>query len=143
MNNDFSHVPEKLMRLFTLYPDVTAEQLADVYAEHAVFEDPVTRIEGLDNISSYYRKMYRGVISCRFDFVDVIDCRQQASFNWIMTLRHRSIKRTRPINVSGCSLIRYDQKVVYHRDYFDMGEMLYANLPLLGPVIRLLRNRLH
>jgi hypothetical protein len=32
-------------------------------------------------------------------------------------------------------------KVVYHRDYLDLGAMLYEQLPLLGRVIRSLKNR--
>ncbi|HGP4674712.1 TPA: nuclear transport factor 2 family protein, partial [Vibrio cholerae O1] len=33
-------------------------------------------------------------------------------------------------------------KVTYHRDYFDMGEMLYEQLPVLGQVIRAIKRRL-
>ena len=31
-------------------------------------------------------------------------------------------------------------RVLHHRDYFDAGELLYENLPLLGSAIRLVRN---
>jgi len=29
-----------------------------------------------------------------------------------------------------------DGKVISHRDYFDLGEMLYEHIPLLGGVIK-------
>jgi len=32
--------------------------------------------------------------------------------------------------------------VTYHRDYWDTAEELYAKLPLLGGLMRLLRRRL-
>jgi hypothetical protein len=33
-------------------------------------------------------------------------------------------------------------KIYYHRDYFDMGAMLYEHLPLLGRIIQRLKHRL-
>jgi hypothetical protein len=32
--------------------------------------------------------------------------------------------------------------VCLHRDYFDLGAMLYEQLPLLGAVVRTLKGRL-
>ena len=72
MSAELNNVPEKLMRLFNRYPDVTAEELARVYANSVVFEDPVVRLTGLDKVSNYFRKMYRGVISCEFNYRDVV-----------------------------------------------------------------------
>jgi hypothetical protein len=31
--------------------------------------------------------------------------------------------------------------VCYHRDYFDAGEMLYENLPVVGRVIRWIKDQ--
>ena len=142
MSAELNNVPEKLMRLFNRYPDVTAEELARVYANSVVFEDPVVRLTGLDKVSNYFRKMYRGVISCEFNYRDVVACEQQAAISWTMNLRHQALKHGKPVVVRGCSVIRFDSKVYYHRDYFDMAEMVYANVPLLGWAIRQLRNRL-
>lgn len=131
------------MQLFNQYPHVAPEELSEMYTKNAVFEDPITRIEGLDNISRYFAKLYQGVISCEFDYHDVIVSNGQAAISWIMTLRHRSFKRGNPVKVIGCSIIRYDGKVYYHRDYFDMAEMVYANIPVLGWFIRTISKRMH
>ena len=41
------------------------------------------------------------------------------------------------------SIVLVDRgKVVYHRDYWDTAEELYAKLPLLGGLMRFLRRRL-
>ena len=41
-------------------------------------------------------------------------------------------------------MIEFDEagKVCQHRDYFDLGAMLYEQLPLLGPVVRTIKMRL-
>jgi hypothetical protein len=54
-----------------------------------------------------------------------------------MYLRHKRINGRREIQVEGISHLYIDcGKVNYHRDYFDAGQMLYENLPLLGGIIR-------
>jgi steroid delta-isomerase len=46
--------------------------------------------------------------------------------------------------VRGATHLRFNGrgKVVYHRDYWDAAEELYAKLPLLGALMRWLRRRL-
>ncbi|HDY7901818.1 TPA: nuclear transport factor 2 family protein, partial [Vibrio vulnificus] len=47
------------------------------------------------------------------------------------------------VEVKGVSHLKFEAgKVIYHRDYFDLGEMLYENLPLLGGIIRAIKQRL-
>ncbi|MBN1379373.1 MAG: nuclear transport factor 2 family protein [Gammaproteobacteria bacterium] len=139
MNN----VTDNLMQLFNRFPEVTANEMASIYADHAVFEDPVTRIEGLDNIYRYFKKIYHGVISCQFQYTKVIKSNNQAAISWVMTLQHRKLKHGDPVVIEGCSLITYTDKILSHRDYFDLGAMLYENIPLLGSVTRYIKNRMH
>jgi len=35
-----------------------------------------------------------------------------------------------------------DGRVNDHRDYFDMGEFIYERVPVLGRIIRAIKNRL-
>lgn len=57
-----------------------------------------------------------------------------------MHLRHKRIKRGREIMVDGISHLRVrDGKVCFHRDYFDAGQLLYENLPLVGRIIRFIK----
>lgn len=140
MINDISG---KLIQLFNSYPDVTKDELASLYDENAVFEDPVTRVQGLCNINTYFQKLYRGVTSCHFDCIDEDHTDSHAVISWIMTIRHRALNRGKPVTVHGCSLITCHDKIISHRDYFDLGEMLYENISVLGSVIRYIKNRIH
>ena len=56
-----------------------------------------------------------------------------------LTLNNQS----RPISVNGVSLLTLkDDRVVYHRDYYDMGEMVYEHVPVLKRVIHYIKKRL-
>lgn len=46
-------------------------------------------------------------------------------------------QRGKTVEVEGISHLRIlDGRVRYHRDYFDAGQLLYENLPVVGGVIR-------
>ena len=47
------------------------------------------------------------------------------------------------IAVDGCSHLQWrGDRVVFHRDYYDLGQLLYDNIPLLGRVTGWLKRRL-
>ena len=47
-------------------------------------------------------------------------------------------------NCAGSAICKFrqDGKVFQHHDYFDMGEFIYERVPVLGGVIRAIKNRL-
>ena len=58
-----------------------------------------------------------------------------------MHLRHRALKRGKPVIVNGLSQLTCGDRIFYHRDYFDAGQLLYEQVPLLGAVNRWLKRR--
>jgi hypothetical protein len=46
--------------------------------------------------------------------------------------------------VPGGTLIKIDkfEKIIFHRDYFDAGAMLYEQIPLLGRVIKWVKQKI-
>jgi hypothetical protein len=118
------------------------ELLQEIYRPDVRFEDPVHRLEGLPALSDYYRRLYQGVSSCRFDFEDEIVQGDRAALVWIMSFEHARFKRGETLELSGVSHLKFDQRVFYHRDYFDMGAFIYERVPLLSSVIRTIKRRL-
>ena len=60
-----------------------------------------------------------------------------------MMVKHKRIKRGEIIRVEGASYLKTrGEKVFYHRDYFDLGTIVYENIPVVGAIIRLLRFKL-
>ena len=58
-----------------------------------------------------------------------------------MQLNHPRLNAGAAVTVPGSTLIRFRDKVFYHRDYFDAGAMVYEQLPLIGMLIRAIKGR--
>ena len=117
-------------------------KLSEVYSEDIRFQDPLETVQGLDELTRYFAGAYANVISCRFDFGEAIVQGEFAAVPWVMHLRHKRICRGREVQVRGISHLEIrDGMVCYHRDYFDAGEMLYENLPVVGRVIRWIKDQ--
>jgi hypothetical protein len=59
-----------------------------------------------------------------------------------MHVEHARFRRGEVITLTGASHLRFDTRISYHRDYFDMGEFLYERIPVLSAVIRHIKQRL-
>lgn len=130
--------------LIAFYSDFSAANLAklpDLYAGDAVFVDPVHQIEGVSAIVGYFRAVMTDVKSCRFTFENVSVTEGQALLEWTMQFQHPRLGKG-SIAVKGCSVLRISDKIDHHRDYYDLGEMLYEHVPVLGYVVRKLRHKL-
>lgn len=117
--------------------------LESVYHQNVVFEDAAHRLEGWGQLSDYFSTLYANVIRCHFDITDHQQVNQSGFLIWTMTLAHPKLQNGREVTVNGVTHLRFEEgRVIYHRDYFDLGEMLYENLPLLGSIIKAIKHRL-
>lgn len=131
----------------TLYQTLNAQTcrsglIESVYADNLIFEDSFHRIEGAGPFRDYCQSLYENLSRCDFTFHDQWVTESDAMLTWTMVFCHPRIKKGKEVSVEGASLIRFEQKVFYHRDYFDGGELLYEHLPLMGALIKTLKNRM-
>lgn len=136
-----------LARMVTqTYENLSPDNLAplrSIYAEDVCFEDPIHGIQGLEALVEYFEALFENVERCRFKFHRSVISGDGMFFSWTMMLEHRSLKPGKIIRVEGASYLKYrGGKVYYHRDYFDLGAMVYENIPVLGGIIRSIRNRI-
>ncbi|SJN57053.1 nuclear transport factor 2 family protein [Vibrio ruber] len=119
------------------------DTLHDIYHDAVVFEDAAHRIEGVTALSDYFIKLYQNVERCNFTIHEQYPTDNGGFLIWTMHLQHPKLRHGQLVNVQGTTHLRFqDNKVIYHRDYFDLGEMLYEQLPLLGRIIRWIKRRL-
>ncbi|ASI90418.1 nuclear transport factor 2 family protein [Vibrio mediterranei] len=117
--------------------------LEQIYHKDVVFEDSAHRLEGWEQLSAYFDSLYTNVIKCDFDIRHHQQVEDSGFLTWTMQLQHPKLNGGEAVNVNGVSHIRFSgDRVIYHRDYFDLGEMLYENIPLLGFVIKNIKQRL-
>ncbi len=120
------------------------DTLAQIYTEEIVFIDPAHRISGLPQLKNYFEKLYSDLDSIELDFIHHLRQGQVAYVQWRMVMSHPRLRKGSPVTVEGLSRLEFDaeEKVRLHRDYFDLGEMLYENLPLIGMVVTSIKKRL-
>ena len=113
-----------------------------VYDDDIEFIDPVHRMQGLDALQQYFDSLMQNVLSLKFQITDSIASSDQAHLQWVMSYSHPKLASGKVIDVNGVSHIRFHNKVFYHRDFYDLGEMLYEHVPVYGWFTRQLKSRL-
>ena len=113
------------------------DSLANIYTSDIVFEDPLHQVSGLSSMESYFEQLYLNLNSSHFDVFDRHIVGDHAFIYWRMTFSHKRINKGEDIVVNGHSKLTFDgDKVCYHRDYFDLGELIYQHVPVLGGLIK-------
>ena len=120
----------------------TAE-LTPLYSEDVYFEDPSHGIQGKAALLERFQQLYSKVDSCNFKFHQTLDTGGEIFLAWTMILRQRGPKSGEVIRVEGASFLKVrNNRIYYHRDYFDLGAFVYENVPMLGSIIRRIKQRL-
>ncbi len=134
-----------IQQLRDFYRDFDASrlgQLDGIYAKAVIFKDPVHELQGLDQLHHYMAQLGQSLQQCQFDYLDQLCGSDSAYIKWDMRFRHPALG-SKPITVRGMSQLQArDGRIIYHEDCYDLGAMLYEQLPLVGAVPRWLRRRL-
>lgn len=119
------------------------DQLPTIYHDDVVFEDSAHHVEGINALSTYFTQLYENVEQCQFEIEEQHDHDDVGFLVWRMTLIHPKLNSGKRVIVPGVTHLKFqDGKVIFHRDYFDMGQMLYEQLPILGSVIQFIKRKL-
>ncbi|GAA5217638.1 nuclear transport factor 2 family protein [Corallincola platygyrae] len=125
-----------------LKPD-SFEAMASIYDPEVVFQDPAHQIVGRENLTRYFEELCGSLLYCRFDISRRANDGDSVFLEWEMSFAHPKLSSGKCIVVPGVSVLKLsDNGICSHRDYFDMGAMLYEKLPMLGSVVSYLKNRL-
>ncbi len=137
-------IPQKIRNLYLRFDKKMLANLANVYSEDIQFRDPLHALNGLQNLTDYYSSMMGDLLECRFEFhhsMEMLD-RGEAILFWTMHYRHKQLAGGRLLELTGNTHILFNDKVYYHRDYYDAGSMLYEHLPVMGFAIRQVKKRI-
>ncbi|MES4612106.1 MAG: nuclear transport factor 2 family protein [Ewingella sp.] len=118
-------------------------QLAQIYHPQVIFIDPVGQHDGIAALEGYFRQLLKSVNDCRFDIQQTLVSGDEATLVWCMAYSHPSLKKGETLYLDGISHLKLaEDQVIYQRDYYDLGAMLYEHVPLLGRAIKALKARL-
>lgn len=129
---------------FNKFSGQNLDLLNEFYSNDVYFEDPVAQITGLDNLKKYYAHAYQRVKSISFNFERIIESDSFVSCEWTMSLAVRGFNGGRTYVVRGASHLEFNPvgKVISHKDYVDLGSMIYEQIPGFGMIIKKMRKLL-
>ena len=140
-----AEIPLWLSNFVKVYQTLSTDNLdllSLIYHQEVIFIDPIHEIEGFDNLSTYFTSLYQNLSSCEFVINNVISQGNQAAIYWTMSYQHPKLNGGNVVKVMGSSNIKgHEDKVIYHRDYLDLGAMLYEQLPVLNKLIRFIKKK--
>ncbi len=117
--------------------------LGQIYDPRVTFVDPIGVHQGLLALDAYFRKLLSGSEHCSFVIGKQRFGESEAFVNWTMSFSSPRLNGGEIIDVDGSSVLSIRDDLVEHqRDYYDMGAMVYEQLPILGSLVRYIRGRM-
>ena len=136
---------DALVAFFEDLSPETVARLPEYYANDAYFKDPFNEVRGVAPIERIFAHLFKQVSEPRFVVLERVVAENGALLVWEMHYRLPLWWGKGEMQViRGASHLRFDAhgKVVWHRDYWDAAEELYAQLPGVGWLMRLMKRKL-
>ena len=119
------------------------ELLDAFYAPEAYFKDPFNEVRGVPAIRQVFGHMYESLAQPRFVVTGCIVDGRECFLTWDFHFHFRRFDTAALQTVRGGSHLKFNAAglVDSHRDYWDAAEELYEKLPLVGRLMRWLKQR--
>ena len=120
------------------------KQIAETYAEIIYFNDTLVTIHDRQNLLQYLKNTQQQIDSIKFEVLSVQDNGKDAYVRWLMQTRYKVIGQDIDSQSIGISHLRFngDNKIILHQDYWDSMQGFYQHLPIIGGVLRWIKNGL-
>lgn len=136
----FSEHPVELFKAFYETEKATAPNAAGtLYAVDVVFEDPIQRLQGLEDLQDYLARFNEVMTPRHFAFGEQLVGTRSAMLTWTMELEKKGSRRG--IIIPGVSHIRFGARVTHHRNYYDPRPLVRSKVSLLQKAARLIQRR--
>jgi hypothetical protein len=118
--------------------------LIDTFYDAAVeYSDPLGQGAGRLELHRHYARLFKYISQLRYEFGPVISEGRKVAVTWTATIRHSRLNGGREISLRGSTWLEFggaEDKVIRFGEYFDLGELAYENLPILGFATRKVKN---
>ena len=107
-----------------------------------MFKDPFNEVAGVGAIAAIFEHMFSALVQPRFEVREVVVQGDDAFLVWDFLFQFRGGSTTTQ-RVRGTTHLKWgpDERVIWHRDYWDAAEELYEKLPVVGALMRWLKRR--
>jgi limonene-1,2-epoxide hydrolase len=138
-------VLERFCHFYQQLGHTNLSELHSIYTEDVCFIDPIATHHGLPSVEKYFKRLMTSTRHCQFDIHNIASCGKNKLavdyvVAWTMLLE---LNNGRQISLDGLTELKVrEDGIFYHRDYYDLGQMIYEHIPLLGRIIRFIKRRL-
>ena len=134
---------DQLSAYFEAITEPTLPRLRDFYAPDAYFKDPFNEVRDVASIEHIFAEMYVSLRDPRFVVHSKVEQGVDAFLTWDFNFRIKKYNPEFTQTIRGSSHLKFDSqnRVCYHRDYWDATEELYEKLPFIGGLMRFLKRR--
>ena len=134
---------DRLSAYFESITETTLRQLREFYAPDAYFKDPFNEVRDVASIEHIFAEMFVSLHDPRFVVHSKVEQGDEAFLTWDFKFRIKKYKPEFTQIIRGSSHLKFDSqnRVCYHRDYWDAAEELYEKLPFVGGLMRVLKWR--
>ena len=138
-----SYAVERIVVFFETLTPQSVERFGDFYTEHAYFKDPFNEVRGLQEVQRIFGHMFDALQEPRFVITERVVDGEQCFLSWDFHFRFKKFKPEVNQTIRGATHLKLaaDDRIRFHRDYWDAAEELYEKLPVIGGLMRWLKKR--
>ena len=118
----------------------TLDEIISYYDENVFFKDPFNEFNGREKLKKLFIHMFITFKNPHFVFIDSIENGEEIFLTWdfIFSYKEKIFK----IHGSSHLKLNDEKKIVYHRDYWDVGEELLLKIPFIKILYGFFQNKL-
>ena len=118
------------------------EAYRELFDEKVYFEDPFQKVTGVRKLYGIFQHMFKTLHNPHFRVDEIICDKRCAYLRWTFSYQRSSKHAVEKF--TGVSRVQFLEsgKVLSHVDYWDAAGNIYEKVPLLGSVLRLIKQRI-
>lgn len=116
------------------------KNIEQYYSADIFFKDPFNEIKGISKLEIIFLEMFDQLDEPRFQIIDIVQQEEQVFLTWNFFFTYSK----KAYSIHGSSHLKLNDTglVIYHRDYWDVGEELLLKIPFIGSVYGILRKKI-
>ena len=118
----------------------TLDNIVSYYDENVFFKDPFNEFNGREKLKNLFIHMFITLKNPHFVFIDNIENSEGIFVTWDFIFSYK--KQLFKIHGSSHLKLNDEDKIFYHRDYWDVGEELLLKIPLIKNLYGIFQNKL-
>ena len=118
----------------------TLDEIVSYYDENVFFKDPFNEFNGREKLKKLFLHMFFTFKNPHFVFIDTIENSEGIFLTWDFIFSYK--EKLFEIHGSSHLKLNDEEKIVYHRDYWDVGEELLLKIPLIKSLYGFFQNKL-